>query len=50
MTNKWGRAALLLGIGGIVGWRTLTPERKQRVWQFLDDLADAVARARQREQ
>ena len=50
MSKEWGRAALLLGIGGIVGWRALTPEAKQRVWQFLDDLADDDAQARQRQQ
>ena len=50
MSKEWGRAALALGIGGIVAWRSFTPETKQRVGQFLDDLADAVVQARQRKQ
>ena len=50
MSKEWGRAALVLGIGGVAVWRSLTPEAKQRVGQFLDDLADAVVQARQRKQ
>ena len=50
MSKEWGRAALLLGIGGIAVWRSLTPGARQRVGQFLDDLADAVVEARQRKQ
>ena len=50
MSKEWGRAALVLGIGGIVAWRSFTPETKQRVWQLLDDFEDAVARARLRQQ
>ena len=50
MSKEWGRAALVLGIGGIMAWRAFTPEAKQRVGQFLDDLADAVVQARQRKQ
>ena len=50
MSNECGRAALVLGIGGIVAGRSFTPGARQRVWQFLDDFEDAVARARQRQQ
>ena len=50
MSKEWGRAALVLGIGGVMAWRAFTPEAKQRVGQFLDDLADAVVQARQRKQ
>ncbi len=46
MNNQWGRAAALVGIGGLLAWRSLRPEAKERLKQFVNDLADAIERRR----
>jgi len=54
MSREWGRAALLLGIGGIVGWQTLSQEAKQQMRLFVEhlvaDLAQPLLEERRRSQ
>ena len=41
---------ILAGLAGIIGWQTIGPVRRDRVWEFLNWLAEAAVMEAQRKQ
>ena len=41
---------ILTGLAGILGWQAIGPKWRDRVWGFLDSLAEAAAMEAQRKQ
>lgn len=41
MANDWGKAAFFAGLGGLLAWKSLSPETRRDFWNTLDQVANS---------
>ena len=43
MASDWGKAAFFAGLGGLLAWKSLSPETRRDFWTALDQVANSQA-------
>ncbi len=43
MANDWGKAAFFAGLGGLLAWKSLSPETRRDFWNALDQVTNSPA-------